>query len=46
MFKAYLLKESLDRLSTYHYEAAMLNYQQRWIDQLRWPRLQALQNWQ
>jgi transposase len=31
-----LLKESLDRLWTYHYEGAMLNYLQRRIDQLRW----------
>ena len=35
VFKAYLLKESLDRPWTYHYEGAMLNYLQRWIDQLR-----------
>jgi transposase len=40
LLKAYLLKESLDRLWTYHYEGAMLNYLQRWIDQLRWQRLQ------
>ena len=40
VFKAYLLKESLDRLWTYHYEGAMLNYLQRWIDQLRWQRLE------
>lgn len=39
VFKAYLLKESLDRLWTYRYEGAMLNYLQRWIDQLRWQRL-------
>jgi transposase len=39
LLKAYLLKESLDRLWTYHYEGAMLNYLQRWIDQLRWQRL-------
>ena len=39
VFKAYLLKESLDRLWTYHYEGAMLNYLQRWIEQLRWQRL-------
>ena len=37
--KAYLLKESLDRLWTYHYEGAMLRYLQSWIDQLRWQRL-------
>ena len=39
LFKAYVLKESLDRLWTYRYEGAMLSYLQRWIDQLRWQRL-------
>jgi transposase len=39
VMKAYLLKESLDRLWTYHYEGAMLRYLQRWMDQLRWQRL-------
>lgn len=39
MMKAYLLKESLDRLWTYRYEGAMLRYLQSWIDQLRWQRL-------
>jgi transposase len=43
VFKAYLLKESLDRLWTYHYEGAMLNYLQRWIDRLRWQRLEPFQ---
>jgi transposase len=43
VFKAYLLKESLDRLWTYHYEGAMLNYLRRWIDQLRWQRLKPFQ---
>jgi len=43
VFKAYLLKESLDRLWTYHYEGAMLNYLQRWNDQLRWQRLAPFQ---
>src|SRR5690348_4658935 len=32
VFKAYLPKESLDRLWAYHCEDAMLNYLQRWID--------------
>jgi transposase len=41
VFKAYLLKESLDRLWTYHYEAAMFRYLQSWIAQLRWQRLPA-----
>jgi transposase len=40
LFKAYLLKESLDRLWTYRYEGAMVSYLQRWIDQLRWQRLE------
>jgi transposase len=43
LLKAYLLKESLDRLWMYHYEGAMLNYLQRWMDQLRWQRLQPFQ---
>jgi transposase len=40
LLKAYLLKESLDRLWTYRYEGAMLNYLKSWIGQLRWQRLQ------
>jgi transposase len=43
IFKAYLLKESLDRLWTYRSEAAMVNYLHRWIDQLRWQRLKPFQ---
>jgi transposase len=43
LFKAYLLKESLDRLWSYRYEGAMLRYLQNWIDQLRWQRLPAFQ---
>lgn len=43
IFKAYLLKESLDRLWTYRYEGAMVNYLHRWIDQLRWQRLKPFQ---
>jgi transposase len=39
VFKAYLFKESLERLWNYRYEGAMLNYLQKWIDQLRWQRL-------
>ena len=39
LFKAYVLKESLDRLWDYRYEGAMVNYLKRWIDQLRWQRL-------
>lgn len=43
MMKAYLLKESLDRLWTYRYEGAALRYLNQWIDQLRWQRLQPFQ---
>jgi transposase len=41
VFKAYLLKESLDRLWTYRYEGAMFRYLQSWLAQLRWQRLPA-----
>ena len=44
VMKAYLLKESLDRLWTYRYEGAMLRYLQSWIDQLRWQRLDPFKN--
>lgn len=43
MLKAYLLKESLERLWNYIYEGAMLRYLQSWIDQLRWQRLEPFQ---
>lgn len=43
VFKAYLLKESLDRLWTYRYEGAMFRYLQSWLAQLRWQRLPAFQ---
>ena len=39
LLKAYLLKESLDRLWDYHYAGAMVRYFKGWIDQLRWQRL-------
>jgi hypothetical protein len=39
VFKGYLLKESLERLWEYRYEGAMLNYLQKWMDQLKWQRL-------
>jgi hypothetical protein len=42
VMKAYLLKESLDRLWSYTYEGAMLRYLQSWIDQLRWQRLKPI----
>ena len=40
VFKAYLLKESLERLWSYRYVGAMINYLQKWMNQLRWQRLQ------
>jgi transposase len=43
VFKAYLLKERVDRLWSCYYEGAMLNYLERWIDQLRWQRLEPFQ---
>jgi hypothetical protein len=36
--KAYLLKESLERLWFHRYEGAMLRYLQSWMHQLRWQR--------
>jgi transposase len=44
VMKAYLLKESLDRLWNYRYEGAMLRYLQSWVDQLRWQRLKPFEN--
>jgi len=41
--KAYLLKESLERLWNYRYEGAMLRYLKSRIDQLRWQRLKPFQ---
>jgi transposase len=43
LMKAYLLKESLDRLWNYCYPGAMMNYLLRWMDQLRWQRLQPME---
>jgi transposase len=43
VFKAYLLKESLDRLWSYRYEGVMVRYLKNWIDQLRWQRLEPFQ---
>jgi transposase len=39
VFKAYMLKESLERLWNYSYRGAMLNYLKQWMDQLKWQRL-------
>lgn len=43
VMKAYLLKESLDRMWSYTYEGAMLRYLKSWIDQLRWQRLKPME---
>jgi transposase len=43
LLKAYLLKESLDRLWNYRYEGAMMRYLHGWIDQLRWQRLKPME---
>ena len=39
VFKAYVLKESLERLWNYRYAGAMFNYLKKWMDQLKWQRL-------
>ena len=43
LMKAYLLKESLDRLWNYRYPGAMTRYLLQWIDQLRWQRLEPME---
>jgi transposase len=43
VFKAYMLKESLERLWDYRYAGAMVNYLKKWMDQLRWQRLPSFQ---
>ena len=43
LMKAYLLKESLDRLWSYRYPGAMMRYLRQWIDQLRWQRLEPME---
>ena len=39
VFKAYLLKESLEKLWDYRYEQRMFNYLESWVGQLKWQRL-------
>ncbi len=39
IFKAYLIKESLEGLWNYRYAGAMTNYLKRWMNQLKWQRL-------
>ena len=36
VFKDYMLKESLERLWIYSYRGAMLNYLNKWMNQLKW----------
>jgi transposase len=43
VFKAFLLKESLERLWEYRYEGAMLNYLKKWMEQLKWQRLKPME---
>jgi len=43
VFKACMLKESLERLWNYHYPGAMTNYLKTWMDQFRWQRLPSFQ---
>jgi transposase len=43
IMKAYLLKESLDRLWSYHYEGSMVHYLKDWIGQLRSQRLKPME---
>jgi transposase len=43
VFKAYVLKESLERLWNYRYAGAMLNYLSKWMSQLKWQRLGAFE---
>lgn len=44
LLKAYMLRESLDRLWTYTYPAAARRYLHAWIDQLKWQRLKPFQD--
>jgi transposase len=39
VFKAYVLKESLEKLWDYRYEGAMFKYLMNWMGQLKWQRL-------
>jgi transposase len=43
VMKAYLLKESLERMWNYVYRGAALNYLTSWMSQLRWQRLPAFE---
>ena len=43
LFKAYYLKEQIERLWTYTYEGAALRFLHEWVLSLRWQRLPAFQ---
>ena len=43
VFKAYMLKESLERLWDYSYRGALINYLEKWVEQLKWQRLPAFE---
>jgi transposase len=43
VFKAYMLQKSLDRLWDYKYPASMFTCLGKWMDQLKWQRLQPLE---
>jgi transposase len=43
VLKAYLLKESLDRLWNYVYEGSMKKYLKAWLRQLLWQRMPAFE---
>jgi transposase len=44
LFKAYYLKEQIERLWSYRYEGAALRFLDEWVRSLRWQRLPAFQN--
>jgi len=43
LFKAYFLKEQIERLWSYTYEGAARRFFENWVDSLRWQRLPAFQ---
>jgi transposase len=43
LFKAYYLKEQIERLWSYIYEGAALRFLDEWVKSLRWQRLPAFQ---
>jgi len=44
LFKAYYLKEQIERLWSYTYEGAAIRFLDDWVKSLRWQRLPAFQN--